>query len=514
MAQNPALALKLVPVGHLDDLVSHDGSLSAQDDPDTILLQVADLQTDYETLFGSLSEELGVTLATKEVQDNIDFIKNDEATGGFDLVQQPILNNPLGVEQVAFRAVNYDTTAPLPEGDRSFSVSGGLLMPVGVDKTQLKGVVVYFHGTTFSKSQVGSNFENPETQLCAQIFASQGYAVAIPDYIGQGRDWQTVHPYVLYPRASAQTAVDMLAAVEPILKTQYGLVDGDPALKLFSAGYSEGGAYSLWFNSYLSEDPARLDPSYRLVHSVGMEGAYSTSQVTYDYLFQSVSLQNGNPFGVQSLLLVNIVKPILSADAFLSYATYSMNSDFGKVFNQNFFAMQATPPVPQILCDVGGRQMTIAEAFAQPGTDISAQLVFSGLGKAGNGARYPGPLLLRSSTANGIEPLVSAAIFDPDMMADLQAVLQAADVDLSACDDGSVTIITLDADSVVVPRNFDHLLQRFPDKIRSAIQIDHTGLVTVSPFSYIFGWAYWQPIDHLQAPTFQFLYALNTFNEL
>ncbi|MFA5504433.1 MAG: hypothetical protein WC423_03345 [Vulcanimicrobiota bacterium] len=510
MVDDPAAVLQLLPTEHLDFRELTPAAVQGQ----FALLPVSDLQANYETLFGSLSEDLGVTLKSPENVSNIAFIRGQSETGHFDLTAQPILNNPLGIQAVGFQSVNYTTTVPLPDGERSFQVSGGLLVPQDIDKTQLKGVVVYFHGTTFNNSQVGSDVGNPETQLCAQVFASQGYAVLIPDYVGQGVDWQNVHPYVAYPKVSAQTAVDMLSAAKPVFVDHFGLQESDPPLKLFSAGYSEGGAYSLWFNSYLATNPGRLDPLYQLIHSVGMEGAYSTSQVTYDFLFNNVSVSGGNPFNVQSEILVSIVKPALSANALLSYATYSTNSDFLAIFNKNFFLMTATPPVPQMACNVNGQQVDIAWAFTQPDTDISAQLVMSGLGKMANQERYPGPFELLTSSNNNIRSLISPYLLVPEALADLQAVLKAADVDLSPCPDGAVSIITLAQDSVVVPNNFDLLASTYPSKLRSTIKIDHNKILTVSVFSELLGWPYWIPIDHLQAPVYQFLYTLQIFNEL
>ena len=509
---NPEIALKLVPYAHLDPLKPLN-SVALQGEGGVQFTSVADLEANYETLFGSLSQKYSVTLASPENVSNIAFIKGQSGTGNFDLNAQPILNNPLGVTGVSFQAVDYQTTVPLPDGPQTFNVSGGLLMPTGIDKSKIKGVVVYFHGTTFSKDAVGSNYSDGETQLCAQVFASQGYIVALPDYVGQGVDWANVHPYVLYPKVSAQTAADMLAAIKPTVADNYGFLDTDSALKLFSVGYSEGGAYSLWFNSYLSSDPSLLDDFYLLTHSVGLEGAYSTSEVTYGYLFDNVGIDNGNPYNIQSLSLVNIVKPILSADAFLSYATYSNSSDFSAVFNPSFFAMNATLPVPQKDCNVDGVQVSIDQAFARPSTDIANELVASGLGKSANGFRYPGPTQLTKSTENGISSLVSEEILMPGPLADLQAVLQDADVDLTACADNGVSIVTLDQDSVVVPNNFDLLSSEFPTKLATAIKIDHTQLKYVSPFSETVGYAYWAPIDHLQGPVYELLYALNTFNQ-
>lgn len=504
---DPGPGLETVPTGHLNPL-------SRPDPADVVVIPVADLESDYETLFCSLSDTLNVTESTPECVQNVAFIKSQSGTGNFDLNAQPIVNNPLGVTGVSFQTLEYDTTVSLPEGVRSFHVSGGLLMPVGISADQVKGIIVYFHGTTFNKSQVGSSYDGSiETRLNAQVFASQGYVVAIPDYVGQGVDWQNVHPYVLYPEVSAQTAADMLTAIRPLVVTQLGLTPQELPLKLFSAGYSEGGSYSLWFNSYLSENPDRLDATYQLTHSVGMEGAYSTSEVIYDYLFENVGKRGGNEFNIQTLSLTNFVKPLLSADAFLSYATYSLGGDFNAVFNQDFFNMNATPPIPQAAVNVDGEQVDIASAFARESTQIAPQLALAGLGKSANGATYPGLLEILVSSQNSVNSLVSPLILSETFQNQLIDTLEAADADLSSVADGGVSIITLDQDSVVPPNNFDLLLSEYPEKIRNAIKIDHTQLVVVSPYSGITGEAQWVPIDHLNGPAYEFLYALNIFNQ-
>lgn len=355
---DPAEAARILPTANQD-------AVSQPTPGTTQTIPVATLQSNYETLFGGLSAQLGVTLSTRQNVDKINYLKGQAAAGYFDLLANPIQNNPLGVTAVSFQPVNYQTTVDLPTGTQSFQVSGGLLAPQGIDKTKLKGVVVYFHGTTFDKSTVPSNY-SVEAQLCASLFASQGYIVVAPDYIGQGVDWRNVHPYVLYPQVSAKTAVDMLAAVKPLISSQYQLTADDPALKLFSVGYSEGGAYSLWFNSVISGTPGVLDPLYALTHSVGLEGAYNTSNVVKNFLFSDVGKGASNPYNIQSLALTNFVKPLLTADALLSFGTYGMNGDYGKVFNTDYFQLNASPPISQSLSNLNGKRVNVAQAFAQP----------------------------------------------------------------------------------------------------------------------------------------------------
>lgn len=514
LLEDPDLATTLAPTHNLDPLIPAQPSTAtkAQAAAGSLTISVADLQTNYETLFCGLSQRLGVTIDSPQSVAKINFIKTQPGTGYFNLLSKPIANNQVGVTSVSFQPVTYQTTVPLPAGDQTFQVSGGLLMPLGIDKTKLKGVVVYFHGTTFDKQQVGSNYaSNTETQLMAQVFASQGYVVVIPDYVGQGVDWQNVHPYVLYPRVSAKTAVDMLAAVKPLIMSQYSFNGAEPALKLFSTGYSEGGSYALWFNSFISATPAVLDPFYALTHSMGCEGAYATSTVMKSFLFSDVKKSQGNAFNIQRQALVNAVKPILGADAFLSYATYSVNSSWTAVFNMKFFNLDCEFFLPQSSCDVLDQHVDIADAFAQQNTPCAKTMLFGALGKHSNGATYPGLLELVTSSSNSVNPLVSPILLTASAQRQLDAALQAADADLSPVANGGVSIITLSQDSVVVPNNFDSLLAAYPSKIRAAYRPNVDDLMVVSPFSV--GYPLFVPVDHLHGLIYEFLYVLHTFNQ-
>lgn len=352
--------------------------------------------------------------------------------------------------------------------------------------------------------------------------------VVAPDYIGQGVDWQTVHPYVLYPRVSAKTAVDMLAAVKPLIASQFQFAADDPALDLFSVGYSEGGAYSLWFNSFISSSPSVLDPFYTLTHSVGLEGAYDTSNVIKNFLFSDVGKGRNNPFNIQSLALTNAVKPLLTADAMLSFATYGMNGNYDQVFSRDFFQLTATPPVSQSLCNLDGSRVTIAQAFAQQTGNCGPVLLNGALNKRANGASYLAPIVLDPATAAGKAALASKLatstrnnmqsllgdylVTNTEGVAILDRALAAADVDLGPCASDGVSIITLAQDSVVTPNNYDALLAASPGKIANAIKLDQDDFKVVSAASKELGFPLWVSVDHLQAFYYEFIYTLNIFN--
>jgi len=45
------------------------------------------------------------------------------------------------------------------------------------------------------------------------LYATQGYGVLMVDYIGYGVDYETIHPYVLYPEQNIKTVLYALEKV-------------------------------------------------------------------------------------------------------------------------------------------------------------------------------------------------------------------------------------------------------------------------------------------------------------
>ncbi|MCE7505809.1 hypothetical protein LZG75_06090 [Polynucleobacter sp. IMCC30063] len=472
------------------------------------------LERVYESNFCQLDQ--GGSLTSAQCQANIAYIASQPETGNFDLNKKPILNNSVGVTGVNFSSINYATTVPLPNGNQTFTVSGGLAMPTGIEKSKIKGVITYFHGTQLDNQDVGSNISSPNTLLALSVFTSQGYIVVLPDYIGQGANYGDVHPYVIYPQATAKTAIDMLSAVKQSIQSQYGYVATDK-LKLFSIGYSEGGAYSLWFNAYINDNPKVLDAFYTLTHSVGAEGAYSTSDVTKSFLFADVS-KSPNLFNIQNQWLTNGVKPALFADAMLSFATYSLNADFS-LFNPAFYALTCGNSLlaDQAKCKFGATKYNLAQSFRLSATSPASQVLNSAFGKTmGNYTFIENELMLFISSHNSAFSLLSSedlANGSTAIGAKLNAALVAADVNLSNIPNRSVSIITLDQDSVVSPNNYDVLLGKYAAKIKTAIKIPAEMIQVVSPLSTNKSALKYMPTDHIEGNAYTFLYALNIFNQ-
>jgi len=545
--ERPDLALQVAPRFHIDNVYvdsrtqvnkTNNGSKSNANNASQCqltptsagvidLIPVACLQMSYNNAFCQLNAEHGVTMQAPECQANIAYIKGQTGTGNFDLSAQPILNNTAGVIGVKFQPVSYTTTVKFPSGtQQTFNVSGGLLLPQLEAGYLPKGVVTYFHATAFNKSMVGSNFmTNGETQLVAEVFASQGYIVVIPDYIGQGVDWANVHPYVLYPQVTNQTAVDMLNAVKPTIQAAYSSLPA--TVKLFSAGYSEGGAYSGWFPAFLQTTPGtnpayitQLNSFYSPTHFVGMEGAYATSSVMKGWLFGNVS-QVLNTYHIQTQSLTNLAKPLLSADAFLSYATYTANSVMDDVFNMNWYNLQCPTGLPppnnqNPVCTNSGKWTNISSAFATQSDNPAPAILTSAIGKTANGATYPTDLV--ASDKNSVNSLVSSTLLSTGQ-ATLDSTLNDAQLNLTNFNtsQSSLSVISLDYDSVVTPNNYDWLTGQFQSKLSSSFlfKIPASQLKVVSPLSYLTPKPkpVYVDVDHLQGLVYEFLYAVNTFDQ-
>ena len=124
------------------------------------------------------------------------------------------------------------------ENDQPIKVSGRIIVPTN---KKVSRVMVVSHFT------IGTNAEAPSQTLPIEsIFASQGIAVVIPDYIGFGVTVDRLHPY-LCDDLTAKNVADMYFAALPFLefigcKPQYD--------DIFLFGYSQGGAATISVQDY------------------------------------------------------------------------------------------------------------------------------------------------------------------------------------------------------------------------------------------------------------------------
>jgi pimeloyl-ACP methyl ester carboxylesterase len=165
-----------------------------------------------------------------------------------------------------------------PWGGR-IQASGALVLPQGyVGSLPL---VSYQHGTLTRTNDA------PSADLLERIpgigFASIGYAVALPDFLGLG-DSPGLHPYH-HARSQATACVDLLRAVRAWCEAnQVPLSE-----QLFLAGYSQGGHATLALQREI--ETYHVD-EFTISASAAMAGAYDLSGVTADDLLSGRPMPN------------------------------------------------------------------------------------------------------------------------------------------------------------------------------------------------------------------------------
>lgn len=151
-----------------------------------------------------------------------------------------------------------------------------------------KGLVVYCHGTTVDRDRSPSRFkgegEAPETIEAITGFATGGYAVVLPDYIGLG-DHKAAHPYPLN-KVNARSGVDIIPAARELARQKnYNI-----GISLFITGYSEGGGVAMALTQALQ---AFTGPEYAVTASAPAAGPYDLSGTTRKFMLEDTGEQVG-----------------------------------------------------------------------------------------------------------------------------------------------------------------------------------------------------------------------------
>ena len=148
---------------------------------------------------------------------------------------------------------------------KKVKASGALLIP----DAPLKAfpLLSMQHGTILNDSDAPSNFESgSEANTYGSVFASQGYIIAAPDYIGYGASKDLPHTYE-HRNGLATASLDMIRASRDFLADQKVIWDS----RLFIAGYSEGGFATMSLQKKIEEETGS---EFNLVASSCGAGAY------------------------------------------------------------------------------------------------------------------------------------------------------------------------------------------------------------------------------------------------
>lgn len=165
--------------------------------------------------------------------------------------------------QSSIKAYRLEYTTTNTDG-KTITASGALIVP---NVTTAVPMLSMQHGTITSNDDAPSNFKSSsEAYTYGSVFASQGYIVAAPDYIGYGASKDLPHSYE-HRNGLATASLDMLRAAREFLSTQN--INWDK--RLFVAGYSEGGYATMALQKKIEEETTG---EFNLVASSCGAGAY------------------------------------------------------------------------------------------------------------------------------------------------------------------------------------------------------------------------------------------------
>ncbi|MBK6721906.1 MAG: hypothetical protein IPG58_01070 [Acidobacteria bacterium] len=177
------------------------------------------------------------------------------------------------------------TYSSIDVNKKKVNLTGLVAWPVGGAP---KGLVVYCHGTTVDRDRSPSKFkgkgEAPETIEAITGFASGGYAVILPDYLGLG-DHKGAHPYPL-SAVNARSGMDMISAARAFSRQKNYRVGRE----LFITGYSEGGGVAMALTRSLQ---SYMNEEYQVTRSAPASGPYDLSGTTRKFMLEETGEQTG-----------------------------------------------------------------------------------------------------------------------------------------------------------------------------------------------------------------------------
>ena len=327
--------------------------------------------------------------------------------------------------------------------------------------------------------------------LLGGLWASQGYVVVMPDYIGLGDDTADPHPYVAYPEENAQSGLAMVKAARTSLGKQ---VRGK--LPLFITGYSEGGAYALEAAHLMQSNPRYAKSlDVKLTDVVPISGAFDLTGTMLPYLFFNIS-SSANPWFSLDPTVSALSKPYLSADLTLSFAHYQNIAPTDILVDPVYICTQGNMQN----CGTSGN---IDGLYYQ--ADLTDPTVILAMVAQASQTAWSG-------SNNSVEPLLTTAYAQGLMNADrsnpLYAQLLTANTYLFT-PEFPLTLVSLDQDSVVTRVNtdvaFSYVTTQNPAGPYQEFLVDNALFLVPGLFSAA-------DVDHTTELPFLAVLALNQFN--
>lgn len=214
----------------------------------------------------------------------LDSISSDEISERFggNTLAGGFINFDITAHKITYLTENFDGT--------EVEASGLILIPVVTGSSKLTS----FQHSTLAKdpdperdqeerapSYLSEN--NAEIYLSAALFASNGYFISAPDYIGYGSTKDMFHPYE-HAQTTATTSYDMLVAAREyaeFLEVKFKIDNDTDEEELYLLGYSQGGNSTMALHKYIEENKGDV---FTITRSAMGAGAYHKSAVG-DHIF-------------------------------------------------------------------------------------------------------------------------------------------------------------------------------------------------------------------------------------
>ncbi|MFD2572944.1 alpha/beta hydrolase family protein [Spirosoma soli] len=194
---------------------------------------------------------------------------------GVSALFQVLIVNPIKVYRLEYMTTNTD--------GKTVKASGALLVPAPSTPRPMPMLSMQ-HGTITSDSDAPSNYgSSSEAYTFGSVFASQGYIIAAPDYIGYGASKDLPHTYE-QREGLATASLDMLRAAREFMSDQKISWDN----RLYLAGYSEGGYATMALQKKIEEETGS---EFNLVASSCGAGAYDKPAFMREIINETTSAE-------------------------------------------------------------------------------------------------------------------------------------------------------------------------------------------------------------------------------
>jgi len=207
------------------------------------------------------------------------------------------LNGSLSQPEVITCLTEFDGNAVAKYGVNLYSITYGtkylgkniqtkglLIVPIDVDTVRL---IMYCHGTEIPSELLDVKYATPslykgednthrEVRNMGLGWASAGYMVFIPDYVGYGLTLGKDHPYLYYPEMFISN-FDGLIAVKSFISREKLIYDN----RLFLTGWSQGAGAAISTHKYIQEG---YSADFTVVASSGLAGPYNFERTAIESL--------------------------------------------------------------------------------------------------------------------------------------------------------------------------------------------------------------------------------------